>query len=200
MSTWKDWVKATEKFNFEKVVIINKANDTIMAANEDADITTMFQFKATWKSAINGDKIVSNWFRSNCCKTEETKDNVFPDDVKNLCLRYRYAVNEMEELKKDWKVTHSTDDNKSPGTIHLFGDKYFVVHRDERDGDWIVGRLDDQCVFGWKGKTIWFVVASHIKARTSTKSNIDQSKLKPIQSLFADFMRNIVYPLKEGNC
>mmetsp|Transcript_37734 Transcript_37734/g.33344 ORF Transcript_37734/g.33344 Transcript_37734/m.33344 type:complete len:195 (+) Transcript_37734:22-606(+) len=194
MATWNNWVTAAEKLNFEKIVIVQKSNDTIIAANKDADITTMFQFKPSWKSAIKGDMIITNWFRSNCCKTEETKENVFPDDVKNLCLQYRYAVNEMEELKKDWK------NNRSVGTIHLFGDKYFVVHRDEKDGNWIVGRLEDNCVFGWEGKTIWFVVAAPIKGNHSAKSGVDQSKLKPIQSLFADFMRNIVYPLQEAKC
>ena len=99
-TTWNDWVTAAEKLNFAKVVIVNKANDTIIVANKDADITTMFQFKPSWKTAIRGELIICNWFRANCCITKQTKDHVFPDDVKNLCLQYRYAVNEIEELKK----------------------------------------------------------------------------------------------------
>ena len=60
--------------------------------------------------------------------------------------------------------------------------------------------MENNCVFGWEGKTIWFVVAASIKGSQSGKSDVDDSKLKPIQVLFADFMKNIVYPLQDAKC
>eukprot|EP00484_Ammonia_sp_Unknown_P031084 CAMPEP_0197030466 /NCGR_PEP_ID=MMETSP1384-20130603/9695_1 /TAXON_ID=29189 /ORGANISM="Ammonia sp." /LENGTH=192 /DNA_ID=CAMNT_0042459819 /DNA_START=17 /DNA_END=595 /DNA_ORIENTATION=+ len=186
-ATWSDWVTVAEKLGLSKVVIVNRSNNTLLAKNDNSDFASMFQFKNSWKNVIQGEMIVANWFRA-CFPNESKKEKdekTFPMDVKNLCLQYRYAVNEIDELSKDWKTL---------GTIHLFGSRFFVVHRDERDGNWIVGRLDDECVFALKLTSIWFVVGGQIRGRSSDKD----AKTLPIQKLFANFMINVTYPLQEA--
>eukprot|EP01084_Bolivina_argentea_P151393 264240_1 len=195
MSTsWLDWIGAAEKLFFTKAAIINRKNGTVIATNKDTNVATMFQFKTTWKTAKKGELIVSNWFGKLYNDGDDNKF-VLPIEVKNLCLQYRYAVNEIEELKKDWKLTKSTDSNEETqtGTIHLFGTKYFVVHHDEQNGRWIIGRWGNESVFALECKTIWFVVSGPVKPNGSK-----DSKLKPIQKLFADFMKEIAYPLLDA--
>eukprot|EP01083_Nonionella_stella_P143077 443884_1 len=190
--SWQQYVKAAEALSFLKVAIILRHNGTIIAANKDADITSMFQFKPTWKTVRRGELIISYWLRNIYGGNKDNKnDFVLPREVLNLCLQYRYAVNEVAELSNDWTLNK----DKKIGTIHLFGARYFVVHRDEMEGRWVVGRLGNDCVIALECKTIWMVVGGPVKPFTA---GAHASQCKPIQSLFADFHKSIGDPLIEA--